>query len=352
MNRPTWCFAWLLLPLLAAGCISPTGKKLRLDTLSGNYSKAKLVYRFDASRMSEPLELAHIQNQLVSYEVRATAPVPNSSVGTLSIEYPHPDGRPGMALARVQLESRAVAPLGNAKEAAGGPKKFPASWIPAAWIGGTDNKKNQTITEVWQYDLPKIELDRAFGQLNEHGYFTVATAKDPGVEVQASLDGAIRNKAWKPVPQLDAIMMAVRHQGELVSYARPSEAAKNLRAPFSSVQAYRDMLARDQQHSAPTAPTGAMPPQFAGQQAWPQGQAGGPPTNPQLPSQAWGGQPVNSQPVNSQPANGQQFVGQAGGPPPYTPPSYGPRTYNPQAFGAQQPQTANAGVAPNGTLLR
>ena len=80
------------------GCGSFPWRKVPLDASSGLYDRAVLTYRLDAGKLGQPLDVVRVEGQRVSYEQVASSPLPDESIGTLSIEYPHPAGRSGYAL--------------------------------------------------------------------------------------------------------------------------------------------------------------------------------------------------------------------------------------------------------------
>ena len=240
--RPIGC---LLLALLAGGChFVDEMRRPRIDMAGGMFERATLDYKLDASRLCEPMALARIEGQLVSYDHQPTAPEAGTAVATLKVIYPHPDGLAGYAQAEVMIQSRLSKAM--LKAAA----KEPALLGPKWKVAGL--KEDEVDYELWRFDLPKIELDRGIGTLTESGFFSIAPANDTGVEVEARLDNVHRRKGWKQVAGLDAIMLRVRKSGQLVSYRRAPSVSG--RPNFTSVDAYRALVAGDKKPAAPGAP--------------------------------------------------------------------------------------------------
>lgn len=239
----------LLLPaLLASGCnLAEEMRRPRIDTAGGMYDRATIDYKLDASRLCEPMALARVEGQLVSYDHQPTAPEAGTAVATLKVIYPHPDGLADYAQAEVRIESRLSKAILKAAE------KEPALLGPKWKVAGL--KADEIDYELWRFDLPKIELDRGIGSLTETGFFSIAPTGDTGVEVDVRMDNVHRKKGWKQVAGLDAIMLRVRKSGQLVSYRRTPSVAG--RPSFASVDAYRALVAGDKKPAA--APPGAAP---------------------------------------------------------------------------------------------
>ena len=99
----------LLLAWLAEGCgslsVAVPWKKMPLDASAGFYESASIVYRLDAGKLEQPLDVARVEGQKILYEQVASSPLAEQSMGTLTITYPHPGGRPGMAQAMFAIDS-------------------------------------------------------------------------------------------------------------------------------------------------------------------------------------------------------------------------------------------------------
>ncbi|HEX4149572.1 MAG TPA: hypothetical protein VHY20_11320 [Pirellulales bacterium] len=257
MKRPGVPSIGCLLLALLAGCqLADEVRRPRIDMTAGLYERATLDYKLDASRLCEPIALARVEGQLVSYDQQPTAPEAGTAVATLKVIYPHPDGLPGFAQAEVKIESRLSKAM--LKAAA----KEPALSGPKWKVAGL--KEDEIDYELWRLDLPKVELDRAIGTLTESGFFSVAPATDTGVEVEARLDNVHRRKQWRQVSGLDGLMLRVRKSGQLVSYRRAPSVAG--RPAYTSVEAYRALVAGDKPPAGgapagPVATTAALPPQ-------------------------------------------------------------------------------------------
>ena len=78
VRQQGWSACWQRRFLVSPGWNHP---RPQLDSMAGLYDKAQVVYKLDASQLCEPMAMARIEGQLVAYEERSTAPVPNSAVG-------------------------------------------------------------------------------------------------------------------------------------------------------------------------------------------------------------------------------------------------------------------------------
>ncbi|HVC93326.1 MAG TPA: hypothetical protein VND64_06520 [Pirellulales bacterium] len=220
MKRGTWLSAVLVLAP-AAGCGSMQPHTVRIDSTVGMYQMAKLTYRIDAGKLSEPVNVANITGKQVSYEQKPSGPYADRSVARLAIEYPHPGGKPGFALAEVVVEAR------KPPVTTQGTKK--STWRRLAddmhqiltQNGLPGVKLADGIHEAWYLDLPRSDLDAVIGQLSQAGYFHLAGNPAPGVNVSCKIDGQQVNKQWGHVTALDELIERVRHEGQLASYTRP-----------------------------------------------------------------------------------------------------------------------------------
>lgn len=204
------CLAWGL-----AGCagFKPREAEIHPDVVEsdGLYRSALVSYQVDAGGVSP----SNAAGRQVSFQ----APPPESQAPArrLSIQYPHPRGLAGLALAEVVIESAAPEP------AAGGT----SAW--RRWIAAADRAARNTlpgvqwadgVEEAWALDIPRSDLDRVLARLAEAGYFHGRPGAGDEVELSATLDGASLNKRWGRVGELEALMERVRQEGQLVSYTR------------------------------------------------------------------------------------------------------------------------------------
>jgi hypothetical protein len=233
VKRGTWLLAVLV---AAAGCESIQPRTVRIDSTVGIYQTATLTYRIDAGKLSEAVKVANITGRQVSYEQKPSGPYPDRSIALLSLQYPHPLGRPGYALAEVVVEARK--PPTNTVDTK---KSAWRRWADDMHKLLTQNslpgvKLANGIHEAWTLDIPRTELDGVIGQLSQTGYFHLAGNPAPGVNVSCKIDGQQINKQWGHVSALDALIDRVRHEGQLASYTRPLDEEKPKSADAQAVR--------------------------------------------------------------------------------------------------------------------
>jgi hypothetical protein len=220
-----------------SGCTSFPWQKVPLDSKSGFYTDAALTYRLDAGKLGQPLDVLRIDGQRVSYEQVASSPLPDESIGTLAITYPHPAGRQGVALARFTLsstrhESKIATPLWNPFA-----KRADVSKAPTA-IASVQPEMHET----WELDIGADEFNHIVKLLNDIGFYH---DERPGAaELTVKMDGIEQSKSWDEVPALNLLVRRVRTSGRLVAYACPKAPAGAPVSPITSTLAYQNMIAR------------------------------------------------------------------------------------------------------------
>ncbi len=218
---------------------------MRLDASSGLYDAAALTYRLDAGKLGQPLDVVRVDGPRVSYEQVASSPLPDESIGTLSVVYPHPSGKSGVALARFVLDS---APTEKAKTSASwnpfGKKKQDAA-VTASTIAGSQPE----VHETWELDISHQELDQVFKAITNAGFYQLDR---PGpTHLTVKLDGEEQSKDWSEIAGLNLLVQRIRSQGQLVSYTRPRSAGGTGPSAIASTEAYRRLL--DDLGTAPAA---------------------------------------------------------------------------------------------------
>lgn len=218
--------------------------KLPIDSAAGLYDQAKVEYKLDAGQLNLPLAVTRVEGQLVSYDQVPSAPRRDTSVGTLSIEYPHPEGRAGYARARLEISSHAPAAASEQPEAADASawSKLGQQMNPRRLLTSTGAKPSPGVDETWELDIPRSYLDAAVTSLDRSGYFDSRQKGAEGVEINARVDGRNVRKSWQQVPELNELMVAIRNQGRLVAYSRPAKDGLSTfnAASLASYQRYQE----------------------------------------------------------------------------------------------------------------
>jgi len=196
--------------------------KVAMDSAAGLYDSASLEYKLDAGQLNLPLAVTRVEGQLVSYDQVPSSPGRDTSVGTLKVQYPHPAGRPGFARARLEITSKATKPGATATAATSSSWSKAAQAVNPKRLWSKTSAGSAEVDEVWEFDVPRAQLDNVVASLNRTGYFDSRQQGSDGVEVVAKVDGKTVKKTWQQVPELNELMLSVRNQGRLVSYQRPA----------------------------------------------------------------------------------------------------------------------------------
>ncbi len=246
--------AGLLAVWLASGCGSlPTAmpwKRVPLDASAGFYDSASIVYRLDAGKMEQPLDVARVEGQRIAFEQVASSPLAEQSIGTLSIIYPHPGGKQGQAQAKFAIDS---APAKASKPAATRnwnpfSRKPPAPPSPKAMVTAQPE-----VHELWVLDIPAAESDQYFKLLAAQSFYNTERPGTGAAQLTVTINGSQVHKPWEQVPQLGALAQRVRREGRLVAYSRPAAEAGIAEGSIASLEAYRNMLARSNSPEAAAA---------------------------------------------------------------------------------------------------
>ncbi len=250
----------VLIVLLVSGCSSLPWAKVPLDATAGFYDSASLTYRVDAGALQQSLDVSRVERQQVSYEQVASSPQANQSIGTLSVIYPHPLGRSGLAQAQFTLASGVP---GNSASGTSRwnpfKKKKPVQQLSLSTAGPLGE-----IEERWALDVPVNESNQLFKMLATQGFYETERPGAVGVQLSARINGREVSKNWDQVPELNALVLRVRREGQLIAYHRASAAAGKPAQQIASTRAYSDLIANLGSRGAPAAsPPSPMASPFA-----------------------------------------------------------------------------------------
>jgi hypothetical protein len=235
----------LLATCLTSGCgslpVAMPWEKVPLDASAGFYDSASIVYRLDAGKMEQPLDVARVEGQKIAFEQVASSPLAEQSIGTLSITYPHPGGKPGLAQAKFAIDS---APAKVSKPSA------PRNWNPLSRKPPLPASPKAMVTaqpevhEMWVLDIPAAESDQYFKLLAAQSFYNTERPGTGAAQLTVTINGSRVHKPWEQVPQLGALAQRVRREGRLVAYSRPAAEAGQAEGSIASLEAYRNMLAQ------------------------------------------------------------------------------------------------------------
>lgn len=314
MRRFAQSGAWLLACFALVGCQANGLTPVRIDSLSGMYQTVTLNYRVDTGQLSEPVTVARIADRQVRQQQLPSSPYPDRSIAQLTVRFPHPSGKQGVAQAEVVIETRQPPPVGQVKKATWEEWADEVTQTARDLVPGF--RGSDAVYEVWAMDIPRGELDLAIAGMTQSGYFIGPPRPTLGVDLAAKVDNFQARKRWAHVPELDMLLDRVRQNGQLVSYQHPLDSSDPMPAVAANqASPFRTVAAQEREIQGPT----LVP---AGPQAY------GPPS-----------EILSSEPTPSYAP-----------PPAYTPPAYTPPTYSPPAYAppVAQPQSQPQGPGAGG----
>lgn len=239
--------------VLLAGCSTFGSRQAATVGPPDSFKKLRLTYRADSEHVKAACAAPSREGKLVSYQ-EAAAPLPDDTISTLEIFYPHPDRKPGLGLVQIKIEARSQAenPAQPSKSA------FKRFWNQTR--NELPGLKGSGLTqELWAVDMSQEDLAKLLAALRKDGYFDADDATSATTTMTLSIDGKKTNKNWRQVRELDEIVSHVRSDGRLLTSAMPpsSPGAKGGSTMarlkrMTTLQAYKDLLARDGARSRPT----------------------------------------------------------------------------------------------------
>jgi len=240
--------------LLATACLLPIGltscrvtpQSVAHSQTTHDYDRLEIIYRahlaegflLEASQNSSapvsPLVAVH-ESGIVPVSAQIVSPTLASesvgsgldwSVSELRVQYPHPDKRENYARVTLQLQPVDYGPsferrsLRAALEAGVEIRKHRRDTRRARWFWErTPDDAGQGGATIVEFDLPRSDLDRLIGELNDHGFFTRDLLALEGVpaegtaQLEVRLDRRWTARAWSDEPALEALATRVYEQG-------------------------------------------------------------------------------------------------------------------------------------------
>lgn len=220
--RPTAAGSAALAALLVlTGCTSnPFSRQVTLGDNGSLYGKAEIAYNVDPARLNLPLAASRIEARQVAYEHVTSGPGTTNNTARLTLKYPHPEGRAGVAQARLEIAATGPSAVKPVDNSTWGRVKSTTAKVTFYDRFFGDQKSGTVVQETWEADLPKQRLDAIIAELNRSGFFADGQSSSDGTQLTAQLDKKKANKSWQQVPALDAVMYEIREQGRLVAYTR------------------------------------------------------------------------------------------------------------------------------------
>lgn len=196
------------------GCASMGGggrTTAAAPTVGEPFETVRISYRADSARLTT-LATPH-GGQPVGY---TDGGIPPGTLGTLEVRYPHPRHGPEWAQVVATYEAGPDTPA-TALES--------TSIIKRMW-GKTKDELPGLKGSYWTHerrtlDVPKWQLDRIVTQVRGSGFFRAAHVPSPEIFMAAQVDGMGSRKNWDSFPELDALLLRARVEGQLVSQTLP-----------------------------------------------------------------------------------------------------------------------------------
>jgi hypothetical protein len=200
----------------AAGCTALRTSETQLRPVgsrTAHYESAAISYRLPSAAPAPNLG----DVQTASYTSGSSPAAPQGRAQFLSIEYPHPAGKKGFALAEVIV----------ARDPSSAAGKRSDDWLSGFRRVARDRMPGLTygegIESAWALNVPIAEVDLLIQRLDAQGYFADAKHPAAGAELSARVNGLRFSKPWPAVPELNALVGRVRREGNLVSHREPLE---------------------------------------------------------------------------------------------------------------------------------
>jgi len=175
-----------------------------------SFEKLMLTYRTETDRLNM-VSPAQFDSQAAGCVLSLLSHwMPSCALGTLTIRYPHPQGRSGFALVTTNFRP-AYSEIGTMKRTTWSKIQCKLKGCQA------ESDKLSPPLEVWTMDFPKWQLDAIVGKLTNSYLFDkrVGTSK-PDVFLSVRLDTRSIGKNYKAIPKLDALVMRTCTQGRRV----------------------------------------------------------------------------------------------------------------------------------------
>ena len=209
---------WMFVVLAAlAGCRTPS---VATDSGIPDFEHLQLVYDVNSQFRSLPLTSQFVtrlngESALeddLELDETPLDPAPSQSEGwkgvRLQIDYPHPDGFPGLARATLRLTTRpepVYSPIDG--------QPFQNQETPLE----LDTLSARVCDdELWTLDIPRQQLNALVAELNSNGFFRSQLRPEVGTRLSVQIDGHSRvERNWTPEPQLDEVVHRVHTLGHL-----------------------------------------------------------------------------------------------------------------------------------------
>lgn len=195
--------------IASGGCALPdslrnTAAATSAATANPGSEPLLLSYHTDSDRLNVATVRPQAAVQPAAYTQTVSLQIPPLTRSKLSLQYPHPQGRPDMALAVLTVDRKGDS----------------SNEVTAFWnkITGHANiaSSRPAPLEVWALDIPKQELDLMVVELRRDNFFRRSKVMGVKAFVGTEIDGVRFGKDYHEIAAFDALILRVRSQGTLV----------------------------------------------------------------------------------------------------------------------------------------
>jgi hypothetical protein len=203
------CALWAALLAVAGGC-ALSHKVAVNGSGAPQYERVDISYRIPGTH--GPLaRRAHNETGVIGAAGERESPSAATSAGTLTIEYPHPQGDPAMARATLRLSQQSTS---RSKSLVGAWRSH-LSWLPGATVAREVTPA--AADEVWVLDFPRQQLDLMLFDLANSGFFDDQSRHEGSAHLSVTIDRGRASKTWSPEARLDDVVLRVQREGWLAS---------------------------------------------------------------------------------------------------------------------------------------
>jgi len=221
----TSSLVWLaLLPVLICGCAIPYQVKVTQNG-SPKYKVLDIQYQTHSSRESfKPTEAEQVKLVDFDPEQKKVQDPTEWTKSNLKIQYPHPEGKEGIALATLSMTQASFNSLyENLNE------EFQEG-LKRSGNNDTSNQISRSIQsakginsstikeEIWKWELPKEQLDLLILDLSKSGFFDEQSRPKGETHLSIQIDKGNLAKSWTQEPRLEDFIKRIYEKGWLDSF--------------------------------------------------------------------------------------------------------------------------------------
>ncbi len=217
---------------MICGCAIPYQVKITQNG-SPKYDKVDIQYQTHSSRDAfKPPEADQVE--LVDYKTdgKNEKDPTQWTKSNLLIQYPHPEGKKGIALATLSMTQASFNSLHEElnEEFQQGLKRSKDNDSSKTKSHNSHSSKGNSSTsikeEIWKWELPKEQLDLLILELSKSGFFDNQSRPIGETYLSIQIDKGNLAKKWTQEPRLEDFIKRIYENGSLDSFnteASPKE---------------------------------------------------------------------------------------------------------------------------------